>query len=76
MGDLGQYGITIGKNDSGQETLTLTGAWTADTEAVNTYHYSNDGVDLTLQTTIEPPHNDDTEAAVQQQVLILQTSNS
>ena len=72
---LAKYGITIGENQEGQDTLTLSEDWTPVTGSGNAYHYDVDGVDLTLQTSIQT-QDDGAEAAVQQQVLILQTSNS
>ena len=68
-----QYGITLGKNEQGEDTLTLDmEQWTHN--ANNTYTYNGEGVDLTLQTNLtrETPSDQD---AVQQQVFILQNSN-
>ena len=80
MDKLAQYGITIGK-DGDKDALVLDGnKWSEDSEG--TYHYNGDtGVDLNLQTTIQTEaewtnSHTDVEAAVQQQVLILQNSNS
>ena len=69
-----QYGITLGKNDKGEDTLTLDmEQWTHNTTD-NTYTYNGEGVDLTLQTTLAPENPSDRDA-VQQQVFTLQHSN-
>ena len=69
-----QYGITLGKNDKGEDTLTLDmEQWTHNTTD-NTYRYNGEGVDLTLQTTLAPENPSDRDA-VQQQVFTLQHSN-
>ena len=74
--ELAEYGITIDKNDAGQDTLTLSADWkpAEGDDGSYTYQGSND-VDLTLQTNIQPPAGTEVDAAVQQQVLILQHSN-
>ena len=76
MAKLAEYGITIDKNDAGQDTLTLSADWkpAEGDDGSYTYQGSND-VDLTLQTNIQPPAGTEVDAAVQQQVLILQHSN-
>ena len=74
MDKLAEYGITIDKEGDKDALILDSSKW----EAVGTdgtYTYQDDSVDLTLQTTI-PTQDDATDAAVQQQVLILQTSHS
>ena len=69
-----QYGITLDKNDKGEDTLTLDmDKWSHNT-ANDTYEYTGGNADLTLQTTLAPENQSDRDA-VQQQVFTLQHSN-
>ena len=74
MDKLAEYGITIGKEGDKDALILDSSKWVADGND-GTYTYQGDSVDLTLQTTI-PSQDDTNDAAIQQQVLILQTSNS
>ena len=68
------YGITLGTNAEGKETLTLDmDKWTYDN--VNDVYTSNDG-DLTLETNLTPVDaSDPASEAVQQQVFTLEHGN-
>ena len=68
------YGITLGTNAEGKETLTLDmDRWTYDN--VNDVYTSNDG-DLTLETNLTPVDaSDPASEAVQQQVFTLEHGN-
>ena len=70
-----KYGITLDKNDKGEDTLILDMTqWQKDTDD-NTYTYiGKENVNLTLQTTLKADPQSDQDA-VQQQVFILQNQN-
>lgn len=69
------YGVTIGHDAQGRETLTLnTDQWKANDDGSFDY-VGQPGVDLTLETSLTPvTHDDAADAAVQQQVFILQNT--
>ena len=69
------YGVTIGHDAQGNETLTLNAdQWHANGDGSFDY-VGQPGVDLTLETSLTPvTHDDAADAAVQQQVFILQNT--
>ena len=69
------YGVTIDYDAQGRETLTLnTDQWKANDDGSFDY-VGQPGVDLTLETSLTPvTHDDAADAAVQQQVFILQNT--
>ena len=71
-----KYGITLGTGENGEETLSLDmDKWQANDEGGFTYT-GQDGADLTLETTLEPVSDAQSDAAdVQQQVFLLSNSN-
>ena len=71
-----KYGITLGTNDAGQETLTLDmSKWTAQQDG--SYDFKGDA-DLTLETNLQQDSgaSSDSDGEMAQQVFILQNSNS
>ena len=71
-----KYGITLGTNDAGQETLTLDmSKWTAQQDG--SYDFKGDA-DLTLETNPQQDSgaSSDSDGEMAQQVFILQNSNS
>ena len=69
------YGVTIGHDAQGNETLTLNAdQWHANGDGSFDY-VGQPNVDLTLETSLTPvTHDDAADAAVQQQVFILQNT--
>ena len=69
------YGVTIGHDAQGNETLTLNAdQWHANADGSFDY-VGQPNVDLTLETSLTPvTHDDAADAAVQQQVFILQNT--
>ena len=66
------YGITLGTNSEGKETLSLDDRWMPKDGAEDTFTFTGkDGVDLTLQTVLTPQSNGDAE----QHVFILNNAN-
>ena len=71
-----KYGITLGTNDAGQETLTLDmSKWTAQQDG--SYDFKGDA-DLTLETNLQQDSgaSSDSDGEMAQQVFILQNPNS
>ena len=66
------YGITLGTNSEGKETLSLDDRWMPKGGAEDTFTFTGkDGVNLTLQTVLTPQNDGDAE----QHVFILNNAN-
>ncbi len=64
------YGIKLGTDDQGQETLSLDDRWQQQEDS-NTFTFTDGGVELTLQTVLTPQDNSD----AAQHVFILNNAN-
>ena len=72
-----KYGITLGTNPDGQETLTLDmSKWAGSTSAGDTHVFTSSDGQLTLETNLTPVEaSDPASEAVQQQVFTLEHGN-
>lgn len=72
------YGITLGTNAEGKETLTLDmSKWTEQEDGIYAFNGGAEEGGLTLETNLTPVDaSDQSSEAVQQQVFILQNTNS
>ena len=73
-----KYGITLDTNPDGQETLTLDmSKWTEQADGIYAFSSGAEAGGLTLETNLTPVDaSDQSSEAVQQQVFILQNTNS
>ena len=73
-----RYGITLGTNAEGKETLTLDmSKWTEQEDGIYAFNGGAEEGGLTLETNLTPVDaSDQSSEAVQQQVFILQNTNS
>ena len=74
-----KYGITLGTNDAGQETLTLDmSKWEDGTPVNDTHVFTSSDGQLTLETNLQHDSgaSSDSDGEMAQQVFILQNSNS
>ena len=73
-----KYGITLDTNPDGQETLTLDmSKWTEQAEGIYAFNCGAEAGGLTVETNLTPVDaSDQSSEAVQQQVFILQNTNS
>ena len=73
-----KYGIKLDTNPDGQETLTLDmSKWTEQADGTYAFNSGAEAGGLTLETNLTPVDaSDQSSEAVQQQVFILQNTNS